>query len=83
MAIAKVTGLSPNRKGSDMGKIIFILEDIRISPNAEPKLNVEMKLEPLKQNGRAKELADRIMDTIQEYTDDQGGFTKVKTAKRY
>lgn len=66
-----------------MTKIIFELQDIKMTPNSEPKLNVEVRFEPLKQNGRARELADRIIDTIEQYTQEQKGFAKIKTVNKF
>jgi len=66
-----------------MGKVIFELEDVRETPRSEPKLNIEVSFEPLKQDGRAKELANRIIDTIEKYTKEQGGFHKIKNVKKY
>lgn len=66
-----------------MSKVIFELTDVRMTPNSEPKLNVEVKFEPLRQNGRAKELAERIIDTIEKYTEEQGGFHKIKNVRKY
>lgn len=66
-----------------MSKIIFELSDVRISPRSEPKLSIEIKYEPLKQNGRAKELADRIIDCIDDYRAEKNGTAKIKSADKY
>jgi hypothetical protein len=63
-------------KGGIMGKVIFELIDYKESPNGKEKLNIEMRFEPLKQNGKAKELADKIIEVIDEFRK-QGTMDKV------
>ena len=64
-----------------MGKIIFELMDYKETPNGKEKLSIEIKFEPLKQNGKAKELADRIIETIDEFR--KGGSVDKLDCHRY
>lgn len=50
-----------------MGKVIFELLDYKETPNGDEKLSIDIRFEPLKQSGKAKELADRIIDVIDEF----------------
>lgn len=56
-----------------MNKIIFELYDVKETPNSKPKLGIEVRYEPLRQNGRAKELADRFLQAIDDYNLEMGG----------
>lgn len=66
-----------------MNKITFELCDVKETPNSEPKLSIEIKYEPLRQNGRAKELADKIIECIDDYRAEQNGTAKIKDVNRY
>ena len=66
-----------------MGKIIFELMDYKESPNSEPKLNIEVRFEPLRQTGKAKELAEYLLDSIDAWKEESGGVCKVKDVKKY
>ncbi len=66
-----------------MGKVIFELEDVRLTPKSEPKLNIQISMEPARQNGLAKELADKIMDFIEEYTQQKSGDLKITDVNKY
>ena len=59
-----------------MGKITFELMDYKETPNGKEKLSIEMKFEPLKQNGKAKELSDKILDLIDDFRK-QGEVSKL------
>ena len=50
-----------------MAKVIFELMDYKETPNGKEKLSIDIKMEPLKQNGKARELADLIIDVIDEF----------------
>jgi hypothetical protein len=41
--------------------------DYKETPNGKEKLSIDIKMEPLKQNGKARELADLIIDVIDEF----------------
>jgi hypothetical protein len=60
--------ITHNRKVEEnMAKVIFELMDYKENPNGKEKLSIEIKMEPLKQNGKARELADLIIDVIDEF----------------
>lgn len=66
-----------------MSKIIFELTDYKESPNSPSKLNIEIRYEPLKQNGRANELAEFILDAIDDFNTKHGGNPNIKDVKKY
>lgn len=50
-----------------MGKIIFEFMDYKETPNGQARLSIEMRIEPANQHGKAKKLADKVMDVIDEF----------------
>ena len=64
-----------------MAKVIFELMDYKETPNGKEKLSIDIKMEPLKQNGKARELADLIIDVIDEFR--KTGVVNKLDANRY
>ena len=68
---------------SVMTKIIFELMDYKETPNGKEKLSIEFRMEPVRQNGKAKELADRILQTIEDFQLSQNGEYVIREVKKY
>ena len=66
-----------------MKKIIFEICEVKETPRSEPKLSIEIKYEPVKQTGRTKELADRIIQAIDEYLIEQNGTHEITEVSSY
>ena len=64
-----------------MAKVIFELMDYKETPNGKEKLSIEIKMEHLKQNGKARELADLIINVIDEFR--KTGVVNKLDAHRY
>ena len=64
-----------------MSKITIELMDYKETPKSPERLSIEFKLEPLKQNGKARELFDKIIDVIDEFR--KTGVVNKLDAHRY
>ncbi len=67
-----------------MPKVIITLEDLKISPRAKSKLNVEIKFEPLRlmADSKAQELGNVLIDCIDSWRQEQSGKIDKITAER-
>lgn len=66
-----------------MNKIIFEISETKETPRTNPKLNIQINFEPMKQDGKAKELADRIIHTIDEFVAIERGDADIIDIKKY
>ncbi len=66
-----------------MNKIIFELIDIKESPNSKSRVSVDIRYEPFRQNGPAKELSEKFLEAIDLYIAEQKGISKITNVNKY
>lgn len=66
-------------------KVTFIIQDILEFPSAEPKLNIEIKMEPLKpiEGSKAQELGSYLLGCVDFWRNQESGTISNVEGTRY
>lgn len=69
-----------------MKRAMFIITEVRETPNAEPKLHIEIKLEPMSlmhEDSHLKQISEFLIDAIDDFRINNGGKYNFTDIKKY